>query len=78
MDKYKEKRLISEGRFGQVMSAVHSDGQNVAIKKVYPRRGRQMVDHWSRSVAREIAAFEAIDKEGNHPNIIKLMDHFET
>eukprot|EP00397_Hematodinium_sp_SG-2012_P057330 GEMP01071550.1.p1 GENE.GEMP01071550.1~~GEMP01071550.1.p1 ORF type:complete len:342 (+),score=77.47 GEMP01071550.1:97-1122(+) len=78
MDRYSEQNIISEGRFGQVTSGVDENGLAVAIKKVYPRKGRQMVDHWSRSVAREVKTMEIIERHGNQENVLRLLDHFET
>ncbi|XP_018334476.1 serine/threonine-protein kinase fused [Agrilus planipennis] len=72
MDKYEVVGLLGEGSFGRVYKAKQiSDSRTVALK-VISKRGRSVKE--IKGLRRECE----IQRHLNHPNIIQMLDSFET
>ena len=88
MDRYKVLDLIGEGSFGRVFRGVQRDtGANVALKLIpkVNQRGylksisllHLQVGHSEREL-RSLRSECKIQRELDHPNIVKMIDAFET
>ncbi|XP_023331893.1 serine/threonine-protein kinase 36 isoform X2 [Eurytemora carolleeae] len=72
MDRFKVIEMIGEGSFGRVFKAVERDtGQTVALKLI-PKVG-----HSEKEISSLRSEFK-IQKELSHPNIVRMLDAFET
>ena len=92
MDRYKVLDLIGEGSFGRVFRGVHREtGASVALKLI-PKVDHSFglfslpaqflvpsfqVGHSEREL-RSLRSECKIQRELNHPNIVKMIDAFET
>ena len=91
MDRYKVLDLIGEGSFGRVFRGVHREtGASVALKLI-PKVGDSLflpaqllipscafqVGHSEREL-RSLRSECKIQRELDHPNIVKMIDAFET
>ncbi|KAJ3023013.1 hypothetical protein HKX48_004636 [Thoreauomyces humboldtii] len=71
---YQTKNVIGEGTFGVVREAIYTPtGRSVALKSI-KKRGHDTPEEVELAVRREMAVLEKI----RHPNIISLLDWFET
>ena len=64
---YRVERLLGSGAFANVYLAHHPDGGQLAIKKV--KKHQNFQSH----IKHEIQAGKSL----NHPNIIRVREHFE-
>ena len=87
MDRYKVLDLIGEGSFGRVFRGLHREtGASVALKLI-PKVGHSFsisfsshalqVGHSEREL-RSLRSECKIQRELDHPNIVKMIDAFET
>ncbi|KAJ3006513.1 hypothetical protein HKX48_009603 [Thoreauomyces humboldtii] len=71
---YKTKHIVGEGTFGIVREAIHiPTGKHVALKSI-SKSGHKSPELVRIAVAREMEVLEQV----RHPNIIALLDYFET
>ncbi|XP_059487981.1 serine/threonine-protein kinase 36 [Neocloeon triangulifer] len=72
MEKYEVLSIAGEGSFGRVYKAKRRDTQEVVAFKVIPKIGRSL---------KELDSFRQeceVQRHLNHPNIIQMLDSFET
>ncbi|XP_055524354.1 serine/threonine-protein kinase fused [Wyeomyia smithii] len=72
MYKYAIKNLVGEGSFGKVYKAINKDTETTVALKIISKRGRS---------ARELKGLRGeceIQRNLQHPNIIRMLDSFET
>ncbi|XP_063238454.1 serine/threonine-protein kinase fused [Bacillus rossius redtenbacheri] len=72
MDKYEILELIGEGSFGRVYKARVREGSEVVALKIIRKRGRSEKELASLRLEYEVQLHL------NHPNIIQMLDSFET
>ncbi|XP_053693653.1 serine/threonine-protein kinase fused [Sabethes cyaneus] len=72
MHKYAIKNLVGEGSFGKVYKAISKDNDATVALKIISKRGRS---------SRELKGLRGeceIQRNLQHPNIIRMLDSFET
>uniref|UniRef100_A0A8D8EUV9 non-specific serine/threonine protein kinase n=2 Tax=Culex pipiens TaxID=7175 RepID=A0A8D8EUV9_CULPI len=72
MDKYAINNLVGEGSFGKVYKAIDKESKTTVALKIISKRGRS---------GRELKGLRGeceIQRNLQHPNIIRMLDSFET
>ena len=72
MDKYTVMDMIGEGSFGRVFRGKDKQTGEVVALKLIPKVGH------SEKEIRSLRSECKIQKELNHPNIVRMIDAFET
>ena len=71
MEKYREEKILGEGKFGKAVLYTNlSSGQKVVVKTLDKRVGSKQL----KSFEKEVAAMRFL----NHPNTIKYIAHLRT
>ncbi|XP_058811585.1 serine/threonine-protein kinase fused isoform X2 [Topomyia yanbarensis] len=72
MDKYAINNLVGEGSFGKVYKAINKDTKTTVALKIISKRGRSGRD------LKGLRGECEIQRNLQHPNIIRMLDSFET